>query len=58
MEDIAAEISRVKTEISTVKAEISTTNAEISRIEVTRNERGLSYPEQAELTALRNEEVL
>ena len=50
MEDIAAEISAVKAEIFTIKAEIS-------RIEATRNERGLSDPEQEELTALRNTET-
>ena len=57
MEDIAAEISAVKAEISTVTAEISTMKAEISRIEATRNEKGLSDPELAELTALRNTET-
>lgn len=45
MEDIAAEISSVKAEISAVKTEIA-------GIRSKRNARGLSDPEQAELTAL------
>ena len=50
MEDIAAEISGVRTKISALETKIAV-------IERKRDEEGLSDPEQAELIALTNEKA-
>jgi hypothetical protein len=57
MEDIAAEISAVKAEISAVKTEIAGIKTEIAGMKSKRDEKGLSDPEQTELTTLTNKEI-
>ena len=57
MEDIAAEISGVRAKISTLETKISGIESKIAVIGRKRDEKGLSDPEQAELTALTNKEI-
>jgi chromosome segregation ATPase len=57
MEDIAAEISAVKAEIFAVKTEIAGIKTEIAGMKSKRDEKGLSDPEQTELTTLKNKEI-